>query len=88
MQIVLIAFAITATVVQPSIVSKQLKVEGFQVNRFADRNMEGIQKNLAWVKSGQLKYKEHLTEGFESVIDAFIGLFRGDNIGKSIVKVT
>lgn len=57
------------------------------VNRFADRTIEGINQNLKWVKEGKLKYKEHITEGFTSAVDAFIGLFRGDNIGKSLVKV-
>ncbi|RVE50882.1 hypothetical protein evm_004449 [Chilo suppressalis] len=76
-----------ATVVQPYIVGKQLKVEGFQVNRFADRTLEGILQNLQWVKNGELKYKEHIYDGFESAVDAFIGLFKGANIGKSLVKV-
>ena len=57
------------------------------VNRYADRTIEGINKNLKWVKEGKLKYKEHVTEGFESTADAFIGLFKGENIGKSLVKV-
>lgn len=57
------------------------------VNRYADRTVEGINQNLKWVKQGKLKYKEHITEGLESTVDAFIGLFRGDNTGKSLVKV-
>ncbi|KAJ8722176.1 hypothetical protein PYW08_004578 [Mythimna loreyi] len=76
-----------ATIIQPFVVGKQLKIEGFQVNRFADRTIEGINQNLKWVKEGKLKYNEHITEGFESAVEAFIGLFRGDNIGKSLVKV-
>nr|QEN91987.1 prostaglandin reductase [Spodoptera exigua] len=76
-----------ASILQFFFIGKGLKAEGFLVNRFADRNLEGINQNLKWVKEGKLKYKEHVTEGFESAVDAFIGLFRGDNIGKSIVKV-
>ncbi|XP_047030148.1 prostaglandin reductase 1-like isoform X1 [Helicoverpa zea] len=76
-----------ATILQPLIVSKQLKIEGFLVNRYADRTLEGIHQNLKWVKEGKLKYKEHVTDGFETAVDAFIGLFRGDNIGKSLVQV-
>lgn len=73
--------------VQGYIVGKQLKIEGFQVNRFAERTIDGINQNLKWVREGKLKYKEHIYEGFESADEAFIGLFRGDNIGKSLVKV-
>lgn len=73
--------------IQMFIVSRQLKIEGFMVNRYADRTIEGINQNLKWVKEGKLKYKEHVYDGFESAVDAFIGLFRGDNMGKSLVKV-
>ncbi|XP_049873137.1 prostaglandin reductase 1-like [Pectinophora gossypiella] len=76
-----------ATMLQPFIVGKQLKIEGFQVNRFAERTQEGVIQNLQWVKEGKLKYKEHIFDGFESAADAFIGLFRGVNTGKTLVKV-
>ncbi|KAL4715416.1 hypothetical protein ACJJTC_015319 [Scirpophaga incertulas] len=75
------------TITQPYIVAKQLKIEGFLVNRYADRTMDGILKNLQWIKQGQLKYKEHITNGFDTAVDAFIGLFRGDNKGKTLVKL-
>lgn len=77
----------SATIIQPFIVSKQLKMEGFLVNRFADRTFEGIQQNLQWVKEGKLKYREHIWDGFDKAVDAFIGMFKGENIGKSIVRV-
>ena len=35
---------------------------------------------------GKLKYEEHVTEGFDNMFDAFVGLFSGDNVGKSVVK--
>ena len=38
------------------------------------------------LSQGKLKYSEHETEGFEHIFDAFVGLFRGDNLGKAIVK--
>ena len=36
---------------------------------------------------GKVKYEEHITEGFDNMFDAFAGLFRGDNIGKAVVKI-
>lgn len=62
-------------------------MEGFQVNRYADRFMEGIKQNLQWVKEGKLKYREHIFNGFDTAPDAFIGLFDGVNIGKTLVKI-
>ncbi|XP_059052265.1 prostaglandin reductase 1-like isoform X2 [Achroia grisella] len=76
-----------ATILQPSIVRNQLKIEGFLVNRFADRTTEGIKQNLQWVQEGKLKYREHIIDGFESTADAFIGLFNGANTGKSLVRI-
>lgn len=75
------------TNIQPIIVGAQLKVEGFLVFRWVDRWMEGIKKNLQWIKEGKLKYPETVTEGFENMFDAFSGMMRGENYGKAIVKV-
>jgi NADPH-dependent curcumin reductase len=43
---------------------------------------------LGWLQSGKLKYKEDLVIGLENAPHAFIGLLRGDNFGKLVVKVT
>ncbi|XP_022813964.1 prostaglandin reductase 1-like [Spodoptera litura] len=75
------------TIMQPVIVSKELTVEGFNVNRWTDRWNEGIQKNLNWLNEGKLKYHEKVYHGFDNMVDAFVGMLRGDNIGKAVVKV-
>ena len=36
---------------------------------------------------GKLKYREHITNGFDKMPEAFIELFNGANVGKAIVKV-
>ena len=35
---------------------------------------------------GKLKYEETVTNGFENMFDAFLGLFNGENLGKAVVK--
>ena len=35
---------------------------------------------------GKLSYKETVTEGFDNMFDAFMGLFKGENTGKALVK--
>ncbi len=35
---------------------------------------------------GKLRYDEHVTEGFDHIFDAFLGLFKGENIGKAVVQ--
>lgn len=76
-----------ATILQPALVFKQLKMEGFLARRWGDRWEEGFAELLKWIESGQLKVKEHVTEGFEKLYDAFIGMLAGENIGKAVVKV-
>nr|CAD7447715.1 unnamed protein product [Timema bartmani] len=75
-----------APVVQPALISKELKMEGFTVKRWNDRWEEGIKQNIKWVKEGKLKYRETVTEGFENMPKAFIGMLRGENTGKAVVK--
>jgi len=41
----------------------------------------------AWLKQGKLKYRETVTEGLENAPQAFLGLFRGQNFGKMLVKI-
>lgn len=80
-------YIFTVTIVQPTIVFKQLKVEGFLVSRWVDRWDEGINMNLKWLNEGKLKYQEKVYHGFENMVDALVGMLRGENIGKAVVKV-
>ena len=41
-----------------------------------------------WIADGALTYRESITDGIESSIDAFIGMLKGDNFGKTIVRVS
>lgn len=71
--------------IQPIIIAKQLKVQGFIVNRWFNQWADGIEELSKWILSGQLKYRETISKGFENLPDAFIGMLRGDNIGKALV---
>ncbi|XP_018566869.1 prostaglandin reductase 1-like [Anoplophora glabripennis] len=70
-----------------SLVSKQIKMEGFLVHRWSDRYTEGVQQNLKWLQEGKLKTRETVTEGFENMIKAFVEMLQGKNFGKAVVKV-
>ncbi|XP_065217305.1 LOW QUALITY PROTEIN: putative NADP-dependent oxidoreductase YfmJ [Planococcus citri] len=71
----------------PSITAKQLTVQEFLVWNWSDRFSEGIQRNLAWIKEGWLKYPEKIFEGFEKLPEAFIDMLKGGNMGKAVVRV-
>ena len=69
------------------LLSKQARAEGFLVYQFADRYPEGVARMAQWIREGKLKYREQIVEGFENAPKAFIGLLKGDNTGKMLVKV-
>ncbi len=40
-----------------------------------------------WVASGEVRYREYIREGFEAIPAAFTGMLRGENFGKTLVRV-
>jgi len=70
------------------LIVKQAKAEGFLVFQFADRYKEGIKQMAEWLQGGKIKYRETITDGIENASKAFIGMLKGENIGKQLVKVS
>ncbi len=69
------------------LLTKQARAEGFLVFQFAERYREGLAKLAEWLRAGQLKYKETVVEGLENTPQAFLGMLKGENIGKEVVHV-
>lgn len=86
-QLAIRAHDFLAPIIQPAVLMKQLKVEGFIFSRWIDRWDEAFQQNLQWVQEGKVIYKEKVTEGFEKSVDAFIDMLQGGNLGKAVVKI-
>ena len=71
------------------ILTDRLKIQGFIVSdRAAERQRSFIEEVGAYVRDGRIKYRETVTEGLENAPRAFIGLLRGENFGKQLVKVS
>jgi NADPH2:quinone reductase len=70
-----------------TLISTRATVEGLLVSDFAPRFEEATAQLAEWVGSGDVQYRETVTEGLENAPDAFLGLFAGENIGKQLVKV-
>ncbi|MBE8986263.1 NADP-dependent oxidoreductase [Nostoc sp. LEGE 12450] len=66
---------------------KRALIKGFLVSDYQHRFNDFLRDVSGWLQSGQLKYKEDVVIGLEKAPRAFIGLLRGDNFGKLIVKV-
>ena len=59
----------------------------FVVHHYTQDFPAGIRQLAEWVHGGKIKYREDILHGIENTPRAFIGLFKGENIGKRLVKV-
>ena len=64
------------------------RLEGFLVTDYAHRFDEGLTRLGGLLQEGRLRYREDVTEGLEQAPRAFIGLLRGENRGKALVKLS
>jgi NADPH-dependent curcumin reductase CurA len=71
----------------PYIVSKKLTVKGFIVRDHFDKLGPFIADMGKWIAEGKIIWKETIVGGIENAPRAFIGLFKGENFGKMMVKV-
>jgi NADPH-dependent curcumin reductase CurA len=69
------------------ILQNRLRVEGFIVGDHYDLQPQFVQEVGAWIRSGELKYRETVVEGVENTLEALLGVLRGDNIGKMVVRL-
>ncbi|GAA0822317.1 NADP-dependent oxidoreductase [Colwellia asteriadis] len=67
---------------------KRIKMQGFIVfDDYGHRYNEFSEAMVAWLMAGKIHYKEHLVDGIENTVTAFIGLLEGKNFGKLVVRV-
>ena len=70
-----------------AVLTKRLNIRGFIVSDFAARHGDFLRDMSAWVREGKVKHKEFVTEGLDSAPSAFMGLLKGANFGKQLVRV-
>jgi hypothetical protein len=66
---------------------KRARAQGFVAFDFAHRVEEAVTRLAAWVREGRLVYREDILDGLESCPDAIAGLYRGENLGKRLIRV-
>ena len=69
------------------ILINRLKIEGFIVSEHMEVWPEALAELGALVASGKLRPRESIAQGIESAPEAFLGLLKGRNFGKQLVKL-
>ena len=69
------------------ILVNRMKIEGFIVSEHMAVWPEALRELGAGVATGRLKYRESMAQGLENAPEAFIGLLKGRNFGKQLVKL-
>ena len=70
-----------------SLLINRASIKGFIVFDFADRYGEAIREMGGWLAAGKLKSREYIVEGLETFPETLLKLFKGENIGKLMLKV-
>ena len=71
-----------------SVLVNRIRMEGFIVSERMERWPTALKELGQGVATGRIKYRETVAEGLENAPQAFIGLLKGANLGKQLVKLT
>ena len=69
------------------ILTRRLSIRGFLLRDHIHRRAAFLDEVSNWYRQGLIHYREDVTEGLEQAPAAFIRLLRGDNFGKSLVRL-
>lgn len=62
-------------------------VQGFSVRDHMHLFDEAVPELAQLLRDGKLKFRDDIIDGIENTPEAFIGMMRGDNIGKRLVRI-
>jgi NADPH-dependent curcumin reductase CurA len=70
-----------------SVLVNKLTIQGFIISDHLELWPQAHRELAELVTSGKLKYRESVAEGLENAPHAFLGMLKGQNFGKQIVKL-
>jgi NADPH-dependent curcumin reductase CurA len=71
-----------------SLLVNRVYLQGFIVFDRVDLYQRAIPQLAKWVSQGKIKYHETIADGLQNAPKAFIGLLKGQNLGKQLVKLS
>jgi hypothetical protein len=73
--------------VERHLLVKRARMQGFLIFDYESRTDEAVPHLAQWVREGKLRYREDILDGLEQAPDAIAGLYRGDNMGKRLIRL-
>jgi hypothetical protein len=75
--------------VERHLLVKRASMAGFLVFDYAHRyeEAEAVLQLAAWIRDGRLSYREDILDGIEACPDAIARLYRGENLGKRLIRL-
>jgi hypothetical protein len=73
--------------VERHLLVKRARMQGFLYFDHLDRAEGAIAQLAQWLREGKLRHREDIIEGLEGAPDAIAGLYRGENLGKRLIRV-
>ncbi|RKR87159.1 hypothetical protein BDK92_1432 [Micromonospora pisi] len=68
-------------------ISKRLTLRGFLLHDHLGLREQFVGEMSGWLRDGRIRYHETVVEGLENAPSAFLGLLRGENLGKMLVRL-
>jgi NADPH-dependent curcumin reductase CurA len=69
------------------LIVKRASITGLLVADYVPRFMEGIVEMAGWMQAGKIVFDEHIDDGIDNALPAFLRLFSGTNDGKMILAL-
>jgi len=73
--------------VERHLLVKRARMSGFLAFDYQHRYEEAIARLAGWVREGRVRYREDIAEGIEHCPGAIAELYRGENLGKRLIKL-
>ncbi|HEX9463402.1 MAG TPA: NADP-dependent oxidoreductase [Alphaproteobacteria bacterium] len=73
--------------VERHVLVKRARIQGFLMFDYQHRYEEAVTRLADWIRAGRLRYREDILDGLERCPDAIAGLYRGENLGKRLIRL-